>query len=90
MRTANSLAANPFQVYFIWALCGIIVLCGALTLAELASLLPKAGAAMHILSAAFGPLWGFVKVWMEVWVSLPGSAAGVAIVFGEFVNGNEA
>lgn len=80
-----SLAENPFQVYFIWGLCGIIVLCGALTLGETASLLPKAGAAMHILSAAFGPFWGFVKVWMEVWVSLPGSVAGVAIVFGEFM-----
>lgn len=80
-----SLAANPFQVYFIWALCGLIVLCGALTLGETSSLLPKAGAAMHILSAAFGPFWGFVKVWMEVWVSLPGSVAGVAIVFGEFM-----
>ena len=79
------MAANPIQVYFIWATCGLIVLCGALTLGELASLLPKAGAAMHILSAGFGPFWGYVKVWMEVWVSLPGSAAGVAIVFGEFV-----
>ena len=52
-----ALAVSPFQVYFIWALCGLIVLCGALTLGELASLLPKAGATMHILSAGFGPFW---------------------------------
>lgn len=80
-----SVAAQPFQVYFIWGLCGLIVLCGALTLAELSSLLPRAGASYHIISEAFGPFWGFVKVWMETWVSLPGSVAGIAIVFGEFV-----
>ena len=37
------------------------------------------------MSEAFGPGWGFVKAWMEAWVSAPGSIAGIAIVFGEFV-----
>ncbi len=77
-------AEHPWQVYFIWSLAGLIVLCGALTLGELASLFPRAGATYHIMSAAFGPAWGFVKVWMEAWVSAPGSIAGIAIVFGEF------
>jgi len=78
-------AEHPWQVYFIWSLAGLIVLCGALTLGELASLFPRAGATYHIMSEAFGPAWGFVKVWMEAWVSAPGSIAGIAIVFGEFV-----
>ena len=78
-------ADSPWQVYFMWSLCGLIVLCGALTLGELASLIPRAGATYHILSEGFGPAWGFVKAWMEAWVSAPGSIAGVAIVFGEFV-----
>ncbi len=76
---------RPWQVYFIWSLCGLIVLCGALTLAELASLLPKAGASYHIISEAFGPFWGFVKAWMEAVVSAPGSVASIAIVFGEML-----
>lgn len=78
-------AEHPWQVYFIWSLAGLIVLCGALTLGELASLFPRAGATFHIMSEAFGPAWGFVKAWMEAWVSAPGSIAGIAIVFGEFV-----
>lgn len=78
-------ADQRWQVYFIWSLCGLIVLCGALTLGELASLFPRAGATYHIMSEAFGPGWGFVKAWMEAWVSAPGSIAGIAIVFGEFV-----
>ena len=78
-------AFHPWQVYFIWTLCGLIVLCGALTLGELASLVPRAGSTFHIMSEAFGPVWGFIKAWMEAWVSAPGSIAGIAIVFGEFI-----
>ena len=74
-------ADQRWQVYFIWSLCGLIVLCGALTLGELASLFPRADATYHIMSEAFGPGWGFVKAWMEAWVSAPGSIAGIAIVF---------
>ncbi len=79
-----SVAESPGQVYFFWGLCGIITLCGALTLAELATLLPRAGATYHIIREGFGPFWAFVKIWVEMWVSGPGSVAGVAIVFGEF------
>ncbi len=81
-----ALAQHPWQVHFIWALCGLISLCGALTLAELCRLLPRAGASYHIIRQGFGPLWGFLLVWMELWVSGPGSVAGVAIVFGEFMH----
>ena len=88
--TPGSLAAvahAPWQVYFIWALCGLIVLCGALTLAELVSLLPRAGASYHVIQEAFGPGWGFVKAWMESWVSAPGSMASIGIVFGQLAAG---
>src|SRR5262245_25364118 len=79
-----SVAQSPGQVYFFWGLCGLITLCGALTLAELATLLPRAGATYHIVREGFGPFWGFVKIWVELFVSGPGSVAGVAILFGEF------
>jgi len=81
-----ALARSSWQVYFVWGLCGVITLCGALTLAELCSLLPRAGASFHIIREGFGPFWGFLKVWMELWVSGPGSVAGVAIVFGEYAH----
>jgi basic amino acid/polyamine antiporter, APA family len=78
-----AVAEAPWQVYFFWALCGVITLCGALTLAELTSLLPQAGASYHIIREGFGPFWAFLKIWIEMWVSGPGSVAGVAILFGE-------
>jgi APA family basic amino acid/polyamine antiporter len=79
-----SVAETPWQVYFFWGLCGAITLCGALTLAELTTLLPRAGASYHIIREGFGPFWAFLKFWVEMWVSGPGSVAGVAIVLGEF------
>jgi APA family basic amino acid/polyamine antiporter len=80
-----AVAQAPWQVYFFWGLCGLITLCGALTLAELTSLLPRAGASYHIIREGFGPFWAFLKIWIEMWVSGPGSVAGLAVVLGEFV-----
>lgn len=79
-----SVAQAAWQVYFFWGLCGAITLCGALTLAELSVRLPRAGASYHIIREGFGPFWAFVKIWIELWVSGPGSVAGLAILFGEF------
>jgi APA family basic amino acid/polyamine antiporter len=79
-----SVAESSGQVYLFWGLCGAITLCGALTLAELTTLLPRAGASYHIIREGFGPFWAFLKIWVEMWVSGPGSVAGVAVVFGEF------
>ena len=81
-----AVAQRPWQVHFIWALSGIITLCGALTLAELCVLLPQAGASYHIIREGFGPFWGFLQVWLELWVSGPGAIAGIAIAFGEFMH----
>jgi basic amino acid/polyamine antiporter, APA family len=80
-----AVAEAPWQVYFFWGVCGTITLCGALTLAELTSLLPQAGASYHIIREGFGPFFAFLKIWIEMWVSGPGSVAGVAILFGELV-----
>ena len=81
-----AVAQRPWQVHFIWALSGIITLCGALTLAELCVLLPQAGASYHIIREGFGPFWGFLQVWLELWISGPGAIAGIAIAFGEFIH----
>ena len=81
-----AVATSEWQVYFFWALCGLITLCGALTLAELSALIPKAGVSYHALTQAYGPFAGFMQAWMMVLVSGPGAIAGVAILFGELAN----
>lgn len=81
-----ALADRAWQVHFIWALSGLITLCGALTLAELCAWVPEAGASYHIIRRGFGPFWGFLLVWLELWVSGPGAIASIAIALGEFLH----
>ena len=81
-----AVATSESQVYFFWALCGFITLCGALTLAELSALIPKAGVSYHALTQAYGPFAGFMQAWMMMLVSGPGAIAGIAILFGELAN----
>ncbi|MDH5501134.1 MAG: amino acid permease [Gammaproteobacteria bacterium] len=81
-----AVATAEWQVYFFWALCGLITFCGAITLAELSALLPRAGVSYHALTEAYGPFAGFMQAWMMVLVSGPGAIAGVAILFGELAN----
>ena len=81
-----AVATSEWQVYFFWSLCGLITLCGALTLAELSALIPKAGVSYHALTEAYGPFAGFMQAWMMMLVSGPGAIAGVAILFGELAN----
>ncbi|MFN8570742.1 MAG: amino acid permease [Gemmatimonadaceae bacterium] len=81
-----SVAQHAWQVHFIWALSGFITLCGALTLAELCTMLPQAGATFHIITEGFGPFWGFLLVWLELWVTGPGAIASSAVAFGDFLH----
>ena len=73
-------AIHSWQVYFLWALCGIIVLCGALTVAEASTYFPRSGADYFILKEAWGEGLGFLRVWANMWVAGPGSIAAVAIL----------
>ena len=87
--TPGQLAAvvtSEWQIYAFWLLCGLITLCGALTLGELAALLPRPGVAYHALTEAYGPFAGFMQVWILILVSGPGAIAGVAILFGELAD----
>ena len=81
-----AVAEAEWQVYFFWSLCGFIVLCGALTFAELSILLPRPGVMYHSLNEAYGPFAGFFQGWIQTIITGPGSIAGSAIFFGERVN----
>lgn len=68
----------------VWVFCGLLSLAGALAYAELGAMLPRAGGQYVYLSAAYGPLWGFLYGWMEFWVARAGSVAALAVVFARY------
>src|SRR3954462_13401320 len=49
----------------LWAVGGIVALCGALSLAELAAALPEPGGDYAFLREAYGPLAGFLSGWVS-------------------------
>lgn len=57
----------------VWIVVGLITLCGALTLAELAAMLPHAGGPYIYLREAYGRLPAFLWGWTELTIIRPGS-----------------
>jgi amino acid transporter len=63
----------------LWIICGLINLCGALTLAELSSMFPQAGGTYVFLRETYGRLWSFLWAWAEFWVIRSGAIAALAV-----------
>lgn len=68
-------------VFAVWIFGGLLSMAGALTYAELATLMPEAGGEYNYLRAAYGPFWGFVYGWTQMWVAKSGSIATLATGF---------
>ncbi|MDZ4784075.1 MAG: amino acid permease [Planctomycetia bacterium] len=62
----------------IWIGVGVLTLCGALALAELAAMLPQAGGPFVYLREAYGRLPAFLWGWTEFWIIRTGSIGALA------------
>lgn len=69
------------MVFTVWIVGGLLSLAGALSYAELAAALPEAGGEYVYLREAYGPLWGFLYSWTQMWVAKSGSIATLAAGF---------
>jgi APA family basic amino acid/polyamine antiporter len=72
---------TPAMVFGIWVFGGMLSLAGALTYSELAAALPEAGGEYAYLREAYGPMWGFLYSWTQMWVAKSGSIATLATGF---------
>ena len=88
LRTPGDVAAAlPSPTWFlgVWIAGGLYALAGALTMAELAAMLPKSGGQYVYARRAIGEYGGFVIGWSD-WISSSAAAAANAIALGELVN----
>lgn len=69
-----------------WVLGGVLALLGALALAEVAVLYPKAGGNYVFLREGYGRWAGFLFGWVEFWIIRSGSIAALATIFIESVH----
>jgi len=88
-RTPTTIAENlgdPWLILGFWLLAGLIALCGALTFAELAAMMPRSGGIYVFLREGFGRCPAFVFGWTYMLVTKPAAAGGIAIIFAEHFN----
>lgn len=72
------------MVFLVWVVGGALSLAGALTYAELAAAMPGAGGEYVYLTEAWGPVWGFLYSWTQMWIGKSGSIATLATAFFEY------
>lgn len=66
-------------ILLLWFACGVVNLCGALTLAELSAMFPQAGGTYVFLREAYGGVWAYLWAWAEFWVIRSGAIAALAV-----------
>ncbi len=80
-RTMIQRVGSPEMVFVVWVVGGLLSLAGALSYAELAAAMPEAGGEYVYLREAYGPVWGFLYSWTQMWVAKSGSIATLATGF---------
>jgi APA family basic amino acid/polyamine antiporter len=71
---------NPAALFGLWALGGLMALCGAVTVAELATTLPRAGSDYVFVREGLGQDAAFVAGWATFMLGFCGPTAVVALV----------
>jgi basic amino acid/polyamine antiporter, APA family len=74
-------------IIMVWVIGGIFSGAGALTLAELGAMLPKAGGLYVYLRVAYGGLLAFLFGWVEFLIVRSGSMATLAAAFARYFAG---
>nr|XP_041568849.1 large neutral amino acids transporter small subunit 2-like [Taeniopygia guttata] len=80
---AHAGAVGP--ALLIWGLSGAVTALGALCYAELGVALPRPGGDYAYVGHAFGPLVGFLRLWISVLVIYPTNQAVIALTFANYV-----
>lgn len=85
-RAPGQIAAqlpHPWLFLGVWLLGGLYALLGAISLAELGTMIPRSGGQYVFSRYALGEYAGFIVGWSD-WISSCGSTAAVALVVGTF------
>jgi APA family basic amino acid/polyamine antiporter len=78
---------TPWLVIFAWVAAGFLSLAGALTYAELAAMMPRAGGEYVFIREAYGRPLAFLYGWTQFAVAYTGSQAAKGVSFAIFLNG---
>jgi APA family basic amino acid/polyamine antiporter len=72
---------SAMPILTLWALGGLLSLCGALCYAEIVAMSPRSGGEYHLLREAYHPIAGFLAGWISL---VAGFAAPIALAASAF------
>jgi APA family basic amino acid/polyamine antiporter len=75
---------SGFVILMLWAIGGLIAVCGAMTYAELGAALPRSGGEYNFLTRIYHPAAGFVSGWTSATIGFAGPTALAAMTFAAY------
>lgn len=75
---------DPVWMMGVWILGGVIVLCGALSFAELSASMPETGGMYVYLREGWGRPYAFLYGWAQLVLIRAAALGGISSVFGEY------
>ena len=75
---------SGFVLLMLWAVGGVIALCGAMTYAELGAAMPRSGGEYNFLTRIYHPAVGFASGWVSATVGFAGPTALAAMTFAAY------
>ncbi|NNC77809.1 MAG: amino acid permease [Woeseiaceae bacterium] len=76
---------SGFVLLALWAVGGLIALCGAMSYAELGAALPRSGGEYNFLSRIYHPAAGFVSGWVSATIGFAAPSALAAMTFAAYL-----
>lgn len=75
---------SGFVLLMLWAVGGLVALCGAMTYAELGAAMPRSGGEYNFLTRIYHPAVGFASGWVSATVGFAGPTALAAMTFAAY------
>lgn len=75
---------SGFSLMLLWAVGGVVALCGVFCYGELAAMFPRSSGEYNYLTRAYHPAMGFVAGWLSATVGFAAPVALAAMAFGEY------
>ena len=82
---SSRLVGAPGWLLVAWVLSGLMTMCGAISAAEVASMMPRVGGQYVFLRETYGRPVGFLFGWSNFMVVQTGTIAAVAVAFSKFL-----
>ncbi|HLE97734.1 MAG TPA: APC family permease [Candidatus Thermoplasmatota archaeon] len=85
VRQIAGLVRDPWLVLGVFLAAGLLVLLGALTYGELASLFPTSGGTYAWIKEAYGPVAGYLQGWSILTIAKSASLAALGVAFATYL-----